>query len=226
MARRKPMYMPKPIVENNLRRQGFKLVAGLDEAGRGAWAGPLYAAAVILPLDSTEVIQRVWREGVRDGKRITPNRREMLYEQVIKEVAIGWGVGYATAGEVDDQGLTAATQLAMARALEKLSQQPDYLLIDGGYMKLPTVPLEQKGLTRGEREARCIAAASIAAKVERDRRMRELDERYPDYGFAQHKGYGTEAHRRALKRMGPCGEHRSSFKPIAELRSREAGSLR
>jgi len=220
------MYMPKPNVENNLRRQGFKLVAGLDEAGRGAWAGPLYAAAVILPLDDTEVIQRVWREGVRDGKRITPRRRESLYENVVKEVAVGCEVGYVTAGEVDGMGLTAATQLAMARALEKLAQQPDFLLIDGGYMKIPTVPLPQEGLVRGERQARCIAAASIAAKVERDRRMRELDERYPDYGFAQHKGYGTEAHRRALKRIGPCPEHRASFKPIAALRSREAGSLR
>jgi ribonuclease HII len=114
----------------------------------------------------------------------------------------------------------------MKRALEELSQQPDYLLIDGGYMKLPTVLVEQEGLTLGERKARCIAAASIAAKVERDRRMRELDEQYPDYGFAQHKGYGTEIHRRALKCFGPCPEHRSSFKPVAEIRSREPGSLR
>jgi ribonuclease HII len=209
--------MPGYRVERELRKEGYELVAGLDEAGRGAWAGPLYAAAVILPLDKAETILQLRSEGVRDGKLISPKRREKLYEGVVKEVAVARGVGYASAREVDELRLTAATRLAMARALEDLPQWPDFLLIDGRYLTLPDVSLPQNSLSRGEWQARSIAAASIVAKVERDRHMRQLDERWPGYGFAQHKGYGTQAHRDALKREGPCPEHRFSFRPVAEL---------
>lgn len=212
------MHMPGFKVEHDLRKQGYRWVAGLDEAGRGSWAGPLYAAAVILPLsaEGASTVQLLHNEGVRDGKRISPKRRESLCE-LVEELALTYGVGVASAGEVDAWGLTRATQLAMERALANLTRRPDYLLIDGKYLKLPGVDLPQEGLPYGEWKARSIAAASIVAKVERDRRMRELDEAHPGYGFAQHKGYGTEAHRKALKKLGPCPEHRRSFKPIATL---------
>jgi ribonuclease HII len=212
------MNMPNFRIERDLRKRGLTLVAGLDEAGRGAWAGPLYAAAVILPLDEPETILQLKNEGVRDGKRISSNRREKLCEEVVKKRAIAWGAASASAREIDELGLTTATHLAMERALEDLSTQPEYLLIDGHYFRLPSIPEDkQESFKQGELQARCIAAASIVAKVERDRFMRELDETYPGYGFAQHKGYGTQMHRSALKKLKPCPEHRKSFKPVAVM---------
>ena len=213
MAKRRLMHMPNFRIERKLRKKGYRLVAGVDEAGRGAWAGPLYAAAVILPLggEDGEAIFRLKDEGVRDGKRITPRRREYLNE-VVRDVALGVGVGRTSVGELDEMGVVPATLLAMERAVRDLPQVPDYLLID--YYKLPEVDIAQESYPKGEWLARCIAAASIVAKVARDEHMRALDEQYPEYSFAQHKGYGTARHSEALKKHRPCIEHRRSFRPV------------
>jgi ribonuclease HII len=195
--------------ESELLEQGYAYIAGVDEAGRGAWAGPLFAAAVILPLDDPDLAQRL--DGVRDSKTLTPHRRDVLYDTVI-EVALAYGVGNASQVEIDRYGVVPATRRAMIRALAHLSIEPDALLID--YVKLPESDLPQRNLTRGEDQSLSIAAASILAKVSRDRLMIEQAESFPDYGFARHKGYGTLQHHYALAELGPCPLHRRSFAPI------------
>lgn len=203
---------PRPtlVEEAAFWRQGLRHVAGLDEAGRGAWAGPVVAAAVILPPDPLRLRQHLAE--VRDSKQLPPAARERLFE-AIQAVALGVGVGMASAEEIDALGILAATRLAMTRALAALPLPPQALVIDA--LTLP-VPLPQR--SRVGADARClsVAAASIVAKVTRDRWMQAMEERYPGYGFAQHKGYGTPAHRRALEARGPCPIHRRSFGPVQE----------
>ncbi len=195
--------------ERSLLACGYRRIAGVDEAGRGAWAGPVYAAAVVLPLERPDLPEVL--AGVRDSKQLSPRQRETL-SGVIRGVALGVGVGWAEVEEIDDLGILPATRLAMARAVGQLSGPVDALLID--YVRLPEVPLPQRSLPRADARCLSVAAASIIAKVERDRRMAELDREYPGYGFARHKGYGTLQHRRALQQLGPSPLHRRTWRPV------------
>ncbi len=189
---------------------GYRLVAGADEAGRGAWAGPLVAAAVILPADPTTLMPLLG--AVDDSKRLTPAAREHLLAH-IRVCAQAVGIGSASAQEVDALGVTPANRLALRRAVEALAMRPDYLLLD--FFTLPDLALPQQGVVHGDARSLSIAAASIVAKVTRDRWMADEDQIYPGYGFARHKGYGVAAHAEALARLGPCALHRLSFRPVA-----------
>ena len=205
---------PVPTLEheNRLWAAGIRHIAGLDEAGRGAWAGPVVAAAVILPPDDPDLLQHL--AAVRDSKCLTAARREALLP-LIREVAVGLGVGAVPPAEIDDMGIVPATRKAMAMALVELAPPADYLLLD--YISLPDVPLKQTSLPKGDALVLSIAAASIVAKVSRDRMMVEFEDQFPGYGFARHKGYGTAQHREALKAMGPSQIHRHSFAPLRQL---------
>jgi ribonuclease HII len=191
---------------------GFRRVAGVDEAGRGPLAGPLMAGAVVL---SHAV------PGLDDSKRLTEARREALFAELLAG-AHAVGVGVVEAGELDRMGVQRANYTAMARAVAALAPPPDFLLVDG--FNLPGVSQPCLRIIKGDQRSLSISAASIIAKVTRDRRMAELDREYPGYGFGQHKGYGTAAHLAALARLGPCPEHRRSFAPLAEM-DRSGGLL-
>lgn len=198
-----PPPFPSLVFEKYLWKAGFSRIAGVDEAGRGAWAGPVAAAAVILPADPslTRILNRV-----RDSKLMTPMARE-TWAPHIKEAAAGWGVGFASAEEIDTLGILPATKLAARRALEGLL--PDYLITD--YLIFPEMSLPQTALVKGDRRSLSVAAASVLAKTARDALMRELEDRYPGYGFARHKGYGTRLHQEAIKKLRRCEIHRNSF---------------
>lgn len=200
--------------ETRLWSEGYRHVAGLDEAGRGAWAGPVVAAAVVLPPDEPQLLRRL--EGVRDSKELTAARREALLA-VIEQRALALGVGAVPPEEIDSLGIVPATRKAMALALQALSPGADYLLID--HLRLPSSPLPQRSLPKGDARVLSIAAASIVAKVSRDRLMVELATRFPGYGFARHKGYGTVQHRAALAALGPSAVHRFSFAPLRYLQA-------
>ena len=197
---------PDLTFEQALWHQGILCVAGLDEAGRGALAGPVYAAGVILPPHSDGIAQDL--EGVRDSKQLSPQQRERL-APIIQSRALAWSVGWAEAAEVDQLGIAPATRLAFCRALEGLRMPAEHLLLD--YFRLPEVELAQTALVKGDQRSLSIACASILAKTARDARMREEEVHFPGYGFAQHKGYGTAKHRAALDALGPCLLHRRSF---------------
>ena len=201
----------KPTLEKEaaLFRQGFSFVAGLDEAGRGAWAGPVVAAAVILPADRPEILAEL--DGVRDSKTMTKLQRAKLFE-TIQETALAVGVGVASHSCIDRHRIIFATRRAMHTAVARLAYQPDYLLIDA--LPLPDLTIPQFPFPKADAESLSVAAASVIAKVTRDQLMVQLDDRYPGYGFARHKGYGTQAHQTALNTLGPCPIHRSSFGPI------------
>ena len=202
-------------LELALHLQGYRFIAGLDEAGRGAWAGPVVAAAVILPLDRSDLADVL--RGVRDSKQLTPARRAVLFE-VIRRVALAVAVGVSAPCLIDRQGILPATRRAMLRALARLACSPDYLILD--HLRLPALALPQFSAARADARFLSVAAASIIAKVTRDRLMTLLDLRYPGYGLAQHKGYGTPSHRAALSRLGASPIHRRSFAPV-----RQAGPL-
>jgi ribonuclease HII len=203
---------PRLDQERAFLAQGYRFVAGLDEAGRGAWAGPVYAAAVILPLDLPDLSEAL--NGVADSKQLSPQRREALLPTIYR-VALGVGVGWATASEIDRWGIVAATCRAMERAILDLSPAPEALLLD--YIRLPEVSLPQRSLPKADQVCLSVAAASIVAKVTRDRFMVALNERHPGYAFARHKGYGTTEHRAALARLGPSPVHRVSWAPFQSL---------
>lgn len=203
---------PDFCFEAELWAQGRQWVAGFDEAGRGAFAGPVAAAGVIFP-PQAGLAARL--EGVRDSKQMGPQARQ-AWALAIHEEALAWAVGFASAQEIDALGIVPATRLAMRRALERLSPPPQHLLVD--YLELPEVDLPQTPLVKGDARSLSIAAASILAKAARDATLQELDAQYPGYGFARHKGYGTAQHRAALELLGPCCEHRLSFAPLAALR--------
>ncbi len=200
--------------EFSLRARGFQHVAGLDEAGRGAWAGPVVAGAVIFPLDRFDLLNTL--AGVNDSKQLTPSEREKFLP-LIANTALSTGVGYATHTEIDDLGIVPATRLAMQRALAALSVPCDVLLIDA--VDLPAIPLPSVSLIKGDQRALSIAAASIIAKVTRDAFMTDLDSVFPQYGFRVHKGYGTPLHQQALRNFGPCSAHRLTFAPVQTLGS-------
>jgi ribonuclease HII len=206
------MDSPTLEIEKALHAQGHRFVAGLDEAGRGAWAGPVVAAAVILPLGRTDLEQVL--AGVRDSKQLSPAVRSVLSD-VIRQIALGIGVGVSAPIVVDRDGVLPATRRAMRQALTRLSLQPGYLILD--HLQLATVPLPQIAFPKADAQSFSVAAASIVAKVTRDRLMALLDQRYPGYGFARHKGYGTSVHRTALAKLGPSPIHRMSFAPLRTI---------
>ena len=201
---------PNLEFESVLWRQRIHLTAGLDEAGRGAWAGPVAAAAVILP-DDAKITEKLYR--VRDSKELTPLERERLADR-IQIYALAYATGLASAEEIDTIGILPATRIAMTRALAGLANRPDHLLIDALF--LPDLAIPQTSLIKGDQRSLSIAAASILAKTARDALMRAFDHEYPPYGFARHKGYGTRSHREAIERIGPCAIHRMSFSPLKE----------
>jgi len=204
------LQIPSFAEEERLEAQGYQLIAGVDEVGRGALAGPVVAAAVILPCR----IDVPWLTRVKDSKLLRPPEREYLFD-CIKEKAIATGIGVVPHEVIDSQGIIKATRLAMKQAIDELSPPAESLLID--YMLLPEVILPQWGIKNGDRLCFSIACASIMAKVTRDRLMIELDRTYPGYGLAQHKGYGTKEHLSCLCRLGPSPIHRQSFKPVRDI---------
>ena len=197
--------------EMALLRQGYCFIAGLDEAGRGCLAGPVVAAAVILPLADDHL---ACFAAVRDSKQLVPHVREHLY-QVIMQYAVAVGVGVGPVELIDERNILQATKYAMRCALAQLSTPPQALLLDA--LLLPDIPLPQRAIIKGDSSCLSIAAASIIAKVTRDRLMVQLHEQYPTYGFAQHKGYGTEAHLAALREYGVTPIHRRTFAPVRDL---------
>ncbi len=204
--------LPDLREELRLFNAGHSRVAGLDEAGRGAWAGPVCAAAVVLPLERADLPDLL--AGVRDSKQLSPARRETLLP-VILETAEAVGVGWATPAEVDALGIVPATRRAFCRAVARLDGQADALVVD--YVRLPELDLPQRALAKADARCLSVAAASIVAKVNRDQLMMALDGDFPGYGFARHKGYGTRQHREALARLGPCPIHRMSWRPLTAL---------
>lgn len=196
---------PDLSFEGVLWAAGISRVAGIDEAGRGPLAGPVAAAVVILPPDAS-LEKRL--AGVRDSKQMTHLQRQAA-AICIRENAQDYAVGFAEAAEIDNLGILPATRLAAWRALQALTIPPQHLLLD--HLFLPEVDLPQTALTKGDCRSLSVAAASVLAKTARDARLVVLDQEYPGYGFARHKGYGTKAHREALLRLGPCLEHRHSF---------------
>lgn len=194
--------------ERQLKSQGFVLVAGIDEAGRGPLAGPVVAAACILPNNSMLF-------GLNDSKQLYEEERDRLYGLITLLPDCDWGVAIADVGEIDRLNILKASFLAMYRALEKLQRKPDAILVDGHLAPsfgIPTIPL-----VKGDSKSASIAAASVLAKVTRDRIMKEMDALYPQYGFASHKGYGTPEHLEAIRSFGPCAIHRKSFEPVKHL---------
>ncbi len=194
--------MPDFSYENEKREQGYKFVCGIDEAGRGPLAGPVCAAAVILPPDLDF-------EGVNDSKKLSEKKREMLYDE-ITEKAVSWSVAFASVNEIEKYNILGATYLAMERAVESLKIPADFALIDGN--RTPTgLKIPSLTVVKGDSKSLSIAAASIIAKVTRDHLLAEYDAIYPQYKFLQHKGYGTKVHIEAIKEFGPCDIHRPSF---------------
>ncbi len=195
-----------------LLEQGYHFIAGLDEAGRGAWAGPVVAAAVILPLNQPNLAARL--AGLDDSKKLKWHERERFYI-VIQDIALTTAVGIAPAAVVDELNVVGATRYAMRQALAKLATAPDHLVID--HLQLPTIRLPQLAFPRADSISLSVAAASIVAKVTRDRLMVSHGRKYPGYAFEQHKGYGTPAHRAALTERGPCPLHRMTYEPLRVL---------
>jgi ribonuclease HII len=191
--------------EREARAEGYRLIAGVDEVGRGSLFGPVFAAAVVLSPDKPI-------RGLRDSKELPADRREVLAER-IRERAVCWAVAAADAFEIDHINIYHASRLAMRRAIEKLQPAPDFLLID--FVKVD-LPVAQRSLIHGDALSQCIAAASIIAKVERDRCIAAWDMVFPDYGLASHKGYFTPEHLESLARLGPTPLHRFSFEPVRD----------
>ena len=205
-------HYPTLAHETSLLKNGYTHIAGLDEAGRGAWAGPVSAAAVILPLHDPDIANRL--SDVCDSKMCTARQRERLFD-LIRENATAWSVSLISAARIDEVGIVPATQEAMCAAASLLTPAPDALLIDA--LRLPALSIDQQAITKGDQKCLTIAAASILAKVARDRAMIDLDCQYSKYGFSRHKGYGTRQHRQALVDLGPTDIHRWCFAPVAQV---------
>ena len=189
-------------IEKMWHQKGMKNICGIDEAGRGPLAGPVVVAAVIMPENSMI-------EGVNDSKKVSEKKREMLYEE-ITSTAIAWGVGIIDQNEIDEINILNATKKGLTKALTELSQKPDIILVDA-LTGINTLGVPYQSIIKGDAKCYSIAAASIIAKVTRDRIMRKWDEVYPQYGFEKHKGYGTSAHIQAIKENGICPLHRKTF---------------
>ena len=193
--------------EHRLTGSGYSIIAGIDEAGRGPLAGSVFASAVVLPAGFIP-------QGINDSKKLTPRVRERLHQQLTSEPDVLWAVAKKNAAEIDQLNILRATHAAMRVAWELLEPRPDHVLIDG--LPVPQFPCPQTALVGGDAISLSIAAASIIAKVERDREMEEMDRLYPEYGFAKHKGYPTAEHFAKLRLHGPCPIHRRSFAPVAQ----------
>jgi ribonuclease HII len=201
--------------EREARSQGFSLIAGIDEAGRGPLAGPVVAAACIIP-------KRIFFKGINDSKLLSPVQRRRIYEALTTHPKVVWAVGSSSVEEIDRINIYQATIVAMQRALDALSVVPDYLLVDG--MKLPYRDIPCQKINQGDSLSQSIAGAGIIAKETRDKMMVEMHKQWSGYGFDEHKGYGTPKHLDALQRLGPCPEHRRSFEPVrASLSSGPSG---
>lgn len=200
--------MPDFTFEDDLAARGFARVAGVDEAGRGPLAGPVAAAAVILPEAFSCPL-------LDDSKKLTKLRREIVYAEIIGNPAVVWGVAMIGAEEIDEINILRATHKAMALALDTLSEAPDFALVDG--LPVKGLPVPHRALVKGDGLSLSIAAASVIAKVTRDCFMARIGLEFPVYGFAKHKGYGTREHLEALRNYGPCRYHRWSFQPVSQL---------
>ena len=198
--------MPDFSVEDKKRQLDFINIAGVDEAGRGPWAGPVYSAIVILNRNCIP-------EGINDSKKISEKKRIELYEEIL--INHKYGIGFASPDEIDQLNILEATFLSMRRALENLIIKPDYILVDGNLS--PSFNIPHESIIKGDSISMSIAAASIIAKVERDKFMLELDKKFPKYQFKKHKGYPTKEHLRLIIEHGVCEEHRKTFKPISKL---------
>ncbi len=194
------------VFERDCQRNGYRQIAGIDEAGRGALAGPVIAAAVILPINCSI-------DGLKDSKQLTPKQRDRLSDEIYS-VAVSVAIGSVDNHLVDELNVLEATLLAMRQAIEKLTLQPDYLLVDG--INFPVTDIQGEAIKKGDSRSYSIAAASIIAKTTRDRRMIALDRTYPDYGFSQHKGYPTSQHRQAIAQFGASDIHRHTFKLLSD----------
>lgn len=200
---------PHQKEEKRLWRQGYRLIAGVDESGCGPWAGPVVGAAVILNPQ-----RRI--DKIKDCKLLTPSQRVSLFKE-IQRIALAIGVAFVDVDQINKLGIRQAALKAMCKAIAKLDPPPDFILVDAFRLK---TPLPQKAIIHGDNTCLSIAAASVIAKVERDRMMEKLHRRYPLYGFNQHKGYGTKLHQARLARYGPCPIHRKSFAPIKTMLKR------
>ena len=200
------MSLSPPPLDEIFRQKGYSLIAGVDEAGRGPLAGPVFAAAVILPADTDLSLPL-------DSKKFSANRRLELYDR-IKSQAVSWSVACIDETEIDRINILQASLKAMVEAVKDLSLTPEMILVDGS--RTPFVDSHSRAVTKGDSRSLAIGAASILAKVERDRIMREHHARYPQYGFDRHKGYGTKEHRQAIAEHGPCAIHRKTFRGVKE----------
>ncbi|MFH1067080.1 MAG: ribonuclease HII [bacterium] len=203
--------------EEAVQSNGWKRIAGVDEAGRGCWAGPVVAGALIF-LDRTACPQ-----DLNDSKKLSRATRKELFHHLTSSKVIIWSVGVASVEEIERFNILQATHLAMRRALDGLAMAADFVIVDG--RKVPALGKRQLALIGGDGISPSVAGASILAKESRDRLMEEMDTQFPHYGFAQHKGYGTTQHQKALQTHGVCAEHRRSFRPIAELLERPDATL-
>lgn len=195
---------PTASLENKYLKEGYQLIAGLDEAGKGAWAGPVVAAAVVLP-------SKVDLPKLNDSKLLSATHRERLFDLIIEQ-SVAYGIGIRDAYDVDEIGLGEAHRQAMRESVEKLGVEVDLLLVDG--LGIKQLGVKAECIVKGDQKVRCIAAASILAKVTRDRMMKEFNNSHPDYGFSNHKGYGTQEHQDAIEEYGPCELHRLSYTPV------------
>jgi ribonuclease HII len=200
--------VPDLSYELALIARGFDRVAGVDEAGRGPLAGPVVAAAVILP-------KKFSCEWLDDSKKMPKKRREIVYEKLVGDEAVVWAVGVVDAGEIDALNILRATHVAMGEAIDGLGVRPDMALVDG--LRVKGLSVEHEALVKGDGKSLSIAAASVIAKVTRDRMMERMDEEFPEYGFIRNQGYGTKEHLEALKKYGPCRYHRRSFESVSQL---------
>lgn len=200
--------MPDFAFERDLAARGFPRVAGVDEAGRGPLAGPVAAAAVILPVGFSCPL-------LDDSKKLTKRRREFVYAEITANPALVWAVAMVGPEEIDRINILRATHKAMALAVGSLSETPDIALVDG--LPVKGLPIPHEALVKGDGLSLSIAAASVIAKVTRDRFMAKIDSEFPAYGFAKHQGYGTREHLEALRKHGPCRHHRRSFQPVSQL---------
>ena len=205
---------PDLTFERDLWQRGAKIVAGVDEAGRGALAGPVAAGAVVLSPEAVDIENSLKK--VRDSKEMTPGERD-FWAGAIKEEALAWGVGFASNTEIDDMGILPATCLAASRALVQLAMRVEHILVD--YITLPDETSPQTALVRGDARSLSIACASVLAKTSRDALLVQMDEAFPGYDFTRNKGYATRAHRLAIGKLGPCPQHRHTFAPVKDYYS-------
>lgn len=200
--------------EETLNRKGFSFICGVDEVGRGPWAGPITACAVVIERNDYK-FKKLKKMGVRDSKKLDEEKREIFFNILTNDSEIDYSLGWVSCKEIDKLGMAEANNLVLKRAIRGLKIKPDYVLSDGFLIK--KLGLKKEKVIKGDSKILTIAAASIIAKVSRDRYMVELSKKYAHYGFEKHKGYGTKKHQEAIKQFGLCPEHRKSFKPILQV---------